>query len=179
MLQVIFLTTGLPRVESTLYIDGYSGLVALLIALDAAANIKSYRVTHDGRQVHRETPLLGHGLTCFTKLEYADTPESTPVVLESNHSNYDDYTSTAKTLEHVRTVPIPEGQKFPTDARVRIADDLGCLMSHFTKGIEANIAYSYHHAYGQGAVDEYCLRFDDNHFECWYSESQLTLVEGA
>lgn len=80
-------------------------------------------------------------------------------------------------LKKVETTPMPEGQKYPIGSRVRIADDLGPSMSHFTSGVGATVLYTYAHAYGGNNVDSYCLDIDGHGRVAWYYERQLTLIE--
>lgn len=80
-------------------------------------------------------------------------------------------------LERVKNTPAPDLQKFPCESRVRIADDLGPGMFHFTSGVDATVKYTYAHAYGGSDVKSYCLDID-GHGECsWYEEWQLTAIE--
>ena len=80
-------------------------------------------------------------------------------------------------LDRVATTPMPEEQKFPIGARVKIADDLGPQMSHFPgKGKSATVEYAYAHAYG-GSAKSYSLNIDGEGSAAWYEESQLTLIE--
>lgn len=69
-------------------------------------------------------------------------------------------------------------QKFTRGNLVRIADDLGESMSHFEKGKNAVILYSYKDEYGGHNDKEYGVIFPDNGREVsWYHEHQLTLLE--
>lgn len=60
--------------------------------------------------------------------------------------------------------------------RVRVAEDLGPYMQHFSgKGEEAVIEYSYHDRYGgANSHHKYCLLFLDGSSSAWYYETQLT-----
>ena len=71
----------------------------------------------------------------------------------------------------------PEGQKFPVGSRVFIAEDLGDSMSHFPKGKEAIVEYTYAHAFGGSNVKSYSLNVDGEGSHAWYYEEQLTLLE--
>lgn len=61
-------------------------------------------------------------------------------------------------------------------ARVRIADDLGPMMSHFRSGANATVIYTYAHAYGGDNVTSYALDIDGSGFCAWYEESQLSPI---
>lgn len=78
--------------------------------------------------------------------------------------------------ENMKNTPEPAGQKFPVGTRVRIADDLGQSMSHFRKGCEATVEYTYAHMFGGDDVKSYSLMFDNGESSCWYDEEQLTLA---
>lgn len=65
---------------------------------------------------------------------------------------------------------------FKCSDHVRIADDLGYSMSHFTKGCEAIVQYSYFDCYGHGSKTEYSVLIKDRGSCSWYSEHQLTLI---
>jgi len=81
-------------------------------------------------------------------------------------------------MEKVATTPIPEGQKFPIGTRVKIAEDLGPYMSHFTgKGCLATVQYTYAHAYGGNNVTDYSLNIDGRGSSAWYPEDKLTEVK--
>lgn len=80
-------------------------------------------------------------------------------------------------LEKVATTPPPEGQKYAPGTRVRIADDLGPSMSHFTSGANATVEYTYAHAYGGSNVKSYCLDIDGRGQVSWYHEHQLTPID--
>lgn len=70
-------------------------------------------------------------------------------------------------------------QKFFRGDLVRIADDLGYSMSHFDKGCDAVVMYTYAEQYDGGRRNEkqYCLYILPNGGESsWYDEEQLTLV---
>jgi hypothetical protein len=77
-------------------------------------------------------------------------------------------------LARVASSSEPKGQKFPNGSRVRIADDLGSSMRHFTSGVGATVCYTYAHAYGGRDVKSYCLDVDGRGRVSWYYEHQLT-----
>ena len=79
-------------------------------------------------------------------------------------------------LDRVASTPMPEDQKYPIGARVRIADNLGATMSHFENGCNATVLYTYGHAFG-GNGKSYALDLDGKGFRAWYYEEQLTLIE--
>lgn len=79
-----------------------------------------------------------------------------------------------QSMHRVDTTPEPENQKFPRGSRVSIAPDLGTAMSHFPKGVDATVEYTYGHAYGTDNVDSYSLNVDGYGSSAWYKESQLT-----
>lgn len=76
----------------------------------------------------------------------------------------------------LKTEPEPEGQKFKVGSRVRIADDLGESMSHFSSGVDATVDHTYAHAYGGSDVKSYALDIDGKGFSAWYKENQLTQI---
>jgi len=82
----------------------------------------------------------------------------------------------AKGQKKVSTTPQPKLQKFSNGSRVKISDVLGEHMSHFESGVEAEVQYTYAHAYGGGDVESYSLKFDDGSTSSWYEEWQLTAV---
>lgn len=59
---------------------------------------------------------------------------------------------------------------------VRIADNLGFDMSHFTKGCEALVLYSYFDAFGSGSKTSYAVLLRGRGFAAWYEEDQMTLI---
>jgi hypothetical protein len=65
---------------------------------------------------------------------------------------------------------------FRCSDHVRIADDLGYSMSHFTKGCEAIVQYSYFDCFGHGSKTEYCVLLKGSGSCSWYREDQLTLI---
>lgn len=79
-------------------------------------------------------------------------------------------------LVRVKTTPEPEGQKFPCESRVRIADDLGSSMDHFLSGKDATVKYVHAHAYGGSDVESYCLDIDGHGEHSWYYGHQLTAI---
>ncbi len=77
----------------------------------------------------------------------------------------------------VATTPEPKGQKFPVGSRVRIADDLGASMLHFSgKGQNATVLYTYAHAYWGDDCKSYALDIDGQGVSSWYYEHQLTAI---
>ncbi|KUJ56438.1 hypothetical protein [Chryseobacterium aquaticum] len=69
-------------------------------------------------------------------------------------------------------------QKFKRGNLVKIADDLGEGMSHFEKGKEAIILFSYKDLYGGNNDKSYEVVFPDTGTtSAWYKEHQLTLIE--
>ena len=86
-------------------------------------------------------------------------------------------------LDRVRTTPPPANQKFLPGTFVKIAEDLGPSMAHFTSGVYARVEYTYSHAYSWGGsenVKDYSLlvRFKENKWSsvAWYHEHQLEEV---
>jgi len=79
-------------------------------------------------------------------------------------------------LNRVKTTPQPKEQKFPIGARVRIADDLGQSMSHFKKGVNSTVEYTYKHAFDSGDAKTYSLNIDGYGSVAWYKEHQLTII---
>jgi len=81
-------------------------------------------------------------------------------------------------LQRVSSMPEPNGQKFPNGSRVKIADDLGASMLHFSgRGKLATVKYVYAHAYGGSDVTSYCLDIDGQGSSSWYKEHQLTAID--
>ena len=73
--------------------------------------------------------------------------------------------------------PKPPGQKFAIGDRVRIAEDLGPMMRHFSgSGQKATVEYTYGQAYGGDVFNEYSLKIDGRGSSSWYGEHQLTLL---
>ena len=68
-------------------------------------------------------------------------------------------------------------QKFKKGDHVKIADDLGATMSHFTSGVEAIVQYSYADKFGGNNTNSYSLYIKNLGSSSWYYESQLTLIE--
>ena len=71
-------------------------------------------------------------------------------------------------------------QKFFKGDRVRIARDLGPMMSHFEKDCEAIVMYSYAEQYGGSGKDaeQFSLYILPNRGETsWYYANQLELIE--
>lgn len=59
---------------------------------------------------------------------------------------------------------------------VLIADNLGQSMSHFPKGREAIVLYSYFDHYRCGSKTSYAVLLRGQGFCAWYEEHQLTLI---
>lgn len=84
-------------------------------------------------------------------------------------------------LRRVANEPEPPGQKFAVGTRVKIADDLGPTMQHFTAGGLATVCYTYAHAYPGANIrtdrwapeKSYCLDIDGEGRSSWYYEHQL------
>ena len=74
-------------------------------------------------------------------------------------------------------------QKFQRGDRVRIAKELGPMMSHFGgKGCQAIVLGSYNDQFGGGNIKSYSLLVyeDKEWYSCsWYEEYQLTLISRA
>ncbi len=68
-------------------------------------------------------------------------------------------------------------QKFHRDDLVRIADDLGPAMSHFTAAVDAVVVGSYADCFGGEGRHCYTLDLEEGGESSWYDESQLTLIE--
>jgi len=79
-------------------------------------------------------------------------------------------------------------QRYPRGTRVFISRNLPSSMSHFPKGIEAIVQYTYDQEFGDGKLEEgeehkYSLILLNSDGEpedsvSWYEESQLTLLDG-
>lgn len=68
-------------------------------------------------------------------------------------------------------------QKFQKGDLVRIADDLGPGMSHFTSGVEAIVIGSFADKYGGRNRRDYTLYLRGGGECSWYKEHQLELIE--
>lgn len=68
-------------------------------------------------------------------------------------------------------------QKYKQYSLVKIADDLGPTMSHFTSSKEAVVLYTYASKYGGNDTDSYGLYIKGEGETAWYTERQLTLIE--
>ena len=73
-------------------------------------------------------------------------------------------------------------QKFFLGDLVRIADDLGVGMSHFPKGRDAIVLYSYSEQHGRALGSDkmfglYVLSGSGKGENAWYDDNQLTLIE--
>lgn len=71
-------------------------------------------------------------------------------------------------------------QQFKRGWRVKVSDKMPPIMSHFEKGFEAIIEYSFHQQYGYGAKNDYRLIQLKNgkpvNSISWYPASLLILV---
>ena len=75
------------------------------------------------------------------------------------------------------------GQKFARGCRVKVDDEMPRFMSHFKKGFEGIVEYTYAQKYHSDDIKSYSLVvLDDNEKPInsisWYYESQLTLLSG-
>lgn len=70
-------------------------------------------------------------------------------------------------------------QEFHKGDHVRIADDLGPMMRHFTSGVEAIVIGSYDDQFGHGDTDSYTLHLKGRGQCSWYYGNQLTLIARA
>ena len=78
-------------------------------------------------------------------------------------------------------------QKYPRGTRVFITKDLPSSMSHFPKGLEAIVQYTYYQQYGIGGSDPYknysLILLNDKgkpyNTSSWYKEDQLILLDGT
>lgn len=70
-------------------------------------------------------------------------------------------------------------QKFHNGDLVRVAKDLGPMMSHFTGDCEAIVQYSYADKYGGSNTDSYGLHLKGHGEVAWYHEWQLALIESG
>lgn len=69
-------------------------------------------------------------------------------------------------------------QKFKRGNLVRIAKNLGSMMSHFDNDKDAIIVGSYADQFGGDNTKSYTLMFVDTGGKCsWYQEHQLTLID--
>lgn len=68
-------------------------------------------------------------------------------------------------------------QKFKKYDLVKIDDNLGDSMSHFTSGCEAIVIGSYADEYGGDDTNSYTLYLKSEGECSWYYEEQLTLIE--
>jgi len=72
-----------------------------------------------------------------------------------------------------------KAQKFSKGDWVRVADDLGPSMRHFTAGCEAIVIGSYADQYGGDDITSYTLHLKGSGRCSWYHEHQLTLIEAG
>ncbi len=73
-------------------------------------------------------------------------------------------------------------QKFYEGDLVKVADDLGYSMDHFTKGCAAIIVHSTLHTKHLSSDEteehhEYGIMFENGSTSAWYEENQLTLIK--
>lgn len=68
-------------------------------------------------------------------------------------------------------------QKYKNGDLVRVAKDLGPLMSHFTSDCDAIVIHSYADKYGGDNINSYCIHIKGEGQCAWYEEDQLTLIE--
>jgi len=73
-------------------------------------------------------------------------------------------------LERVRTTPVPEGQKFPPGARVRVNDP------SLEPGSLATVMHTYAHAFGGDDVRSYCLDVDEQGSIAWIDEDDIEAI---
>lgn len=82
-------------------------------------------------------------------------------------------------MEKVRPIDILLEQKYPIGTRVRIKNNLPASKSHFPKGKEAYVLYTYAYAYGKSSERDtktYCLDIDGIGRISWYDEDELELI---
>ena len=70
-----------------------------------------------------------------------------------------------------------EKQLFNKGDLVRVAEDLGNSMLHFTNDCAAIIEYSYADRYGGDDTSSYAIYTKNDGGIAWYKEGQLTLIE--
>ena len=70
-------------------------------------------------------------------------------------------------------------QKFHKGDWVKVAKDLGRLMSHFTGDCEAIVLYSYADRFGSNDTKNYALHLKGRGFCAWYEEHQLEMIESG
>lgn len=98
--------------------------------------------------------------------------------------SYEDRLNMAKELTKQQHIENRPNQKFPRGARVKVSDNMPSYMSHFPKGFEAIVEYTYGQKFPQfdkNDIDNYCLIVLDENGKpvnsiAWYHESQLTLI---
>lgn len=81
-------------------------------------------------------------------------------------------------LTKITTQGLPM-QKYHEGDLVKIAEDLGASMSHFTAGCKAIVMYSYEEKYGSssGSAEKFCVYIKGKGPVSWYKEHQLTLIK--
>lgn len=93
--------------------------------------------------------------------------------------NREQYTAAVGQLNRRKPGDNLEDQKFPRGARVKVADEMPSYMSHFDKGFEAIVQYTYGQKFGGFNTNQYSLIYEtkDGYFSvAWYEEDQLTLI---
>ena len=75
-------------------------------------------------------------------------------------------------------------QKFKRGSRVKVAKNLGSMMSHYDSDFEGIVVYTYAQEYGGSNVNSYCLLVLNEKGRpineiSWYQENQLTQLEGT
>lgn len=68
-------------------------------------------------------------------------------------------------------------QKYKKGDHVRVAKELGSMMSHFNADCEAIIIGSYKDQYGGDDTKSYTIHIKGHGEVSWYEEDQLTLIE--
>lgn len=113
-----------------------------------------------------------NGAQTYGKRIWSKWRETAPVFIKSKFSIHQRLATKAE----IAALKIP--QKFKAGTRVRIADDLGIGMSHFPKGVDATVEYSYREKYGGADPNHvYSLNVDGIGSTSWYKEDQLTEIK--
>lgn len=75
----------------------------------------------------------------------------------------------------------PKNQKFRHGDLVRVADDLGSSMAHFTKSCNAIVMASYYEQFGGSSTKDfdYTIFIEGGGETSWYHEHQLTFIRHA
>jgi len=68
-------------------------------------------------------------------------------------------------------------QKFQIGDKVKVAKDLGPMMSHFKSDFIGTVEYTYGQMFGGDNFDSYSLIDENGNSVAWYEEHQLTLVK--